>query len=87
MIIRKCSTKGAFEALPENNRQLDLNKLRNLAKLKNQIKIIADTPFVIIIQDKFEVSCFKNGKLLIKNCNKKEDAEKQAKKLYKLLEK
>lgn len=83
MIVRKCSTKGAFEALPENNKQLDLDKIR-ANKLK--FKIIADTPFVIIIQDKFEVSCFKNGKLLIKNCNKKEDAEKQAKKIYKILE-
>lgn len=83
MIIRKCSTKGAFEALPENNKQLDLEKIRNK---KNKFKIIADTPFVIIIQDKFEVSCFKNGKLLIKNCNNKEDAEKQAKKIYKILE-
>lgn len=81
MIVRKCSTKGAFEALPENHKQLDLEKIR-----KSKFKIIADTPFVVIIQDKFEVSCFKNGKLLIKSCKNIKNAEKQAEKLYKLLE-
>lgn len=78
MIIRKCSTKGAFEAFPEKNIQLDLSKLKSF-------KAIANTPFLTIIKDKYEVTCFKSGRLLIKNCPKKEEAEKQAKKLYKLL--
>lgn len=78
MIIRKCSTKGAFEALPEKNTQLDLTKLKSF-------KTIATTPFLIIIKDKFEVTCFKTGRLLIKNCPKKEDAEKQAVRIYRVL--
>lgn len=78
MIIRKCSTKGAFEAFPEKNIQLDLSKLKSF-------KAIATTPFLVIIKDKFEVTCFKTGRLLIKNCANKGDAEKQAVKIYKKL--
>lgn len=77
MIIRKCSTKGAFEAFPEKDKFLNIKKLRTL------YKTIADTPFLVIIKDKFEVTCFKTGRLLIKNCPNKEDAEKQAVKIYK----
>ena len=77
MIIRRCSTKGAFEAFPEKNVNLDLSRLKSF-------KTIATTPFLVIIKDKYEVTCFKSGRLLIKNCPKKEDAEKQAKKLYKV---
>ena len=80
MIVRKCSTKGAFDAFPENSKQMDLDKIR-----KSKFQIVADTPFLVIIKNKFEVSCFKSGKLLIKNCTKKE-AEKQAKVIFDLVE-
>ncbi len=79
MIVRKCSTKGAFEAFPEKDKFLDLKKLRT------SYKLVADTPFLIIIKDKFEVTCFKTGRLLIKNCPTREEAEKQAVKIYRML--
>jgi|GEM_PF-2118119 len=77
MIVRRCTTKGAFEALPERNIQLDLKKL------KTKYIAIADLPILIIIKYKeYEITCYKNGKLIIRNCIVKEDAEKVANKIY-----
>ena len=36
-------------------------------KLKEKFKVIAETPQLIIIKDEFDVTCYKTGKLLIKN--------------------
>ncbi len=76
MIVRLCGNKGAFEVLPEKRMSIDFTKL------KKSFKVVIETPQVLIIQDKFEVSCMKNGKLLIKKCLEKADAEQQAMKIY-----
>lgn len=71
MILRRCATRGAFEALPEKALKL------NLDKIKSKYETIADLPMLIIIKNKgYEITCFKNGKLMIKNCDSKENAEK-----------
>ena len=80
MIVRLCSSGGAYEVIPD--KQLKIN----LSKLKDKFEIVVETPSVVIIKDKFEVSIFKNGKLLIKRCNDKEKAEEQAKTIYQRLE-
>ncbi|MBI5391435.1 hypothetical protein HZB00_00370 [Candidatus Woesearchaeota archaeon] len=79
MIVRLCGSKGAFEVLPEYQTRLDFNKL------KREFKVVIETPQVLIIQDQFEVSCMKNGKLLIKKCINQVDAEQQAKKIYEVI--
>ena len=77
MIIRRCSTKGAFEAIPEKNIQL------NLAKLKEKYKVIAEIPILVLIKyADYEITCYKNGKLLIRKCNDQEEALKIAEKIY-----
>lgn len=76
MIVRRCSTKGAFEALPEKNIQLDLSKI------KSKYQTIADLPILVIIKsNNYEITCYKNGKLIIR-CEKKEEAEKIAEEIY-----
>ncbi len=73
---KKCKSRGAYITRPNGKQELDLEKVR-----KN-FKVIADTPVVTIIQDKFKVSCYKNGKLLIE-CDNEKDAEEQAGRIYK----
>ena len=71
MIIRKCKTKGAFEAIPEKPMTLDLEKI------KNKFKLIADLPILVIVNVMdYEVICYKSGKILIKNCDSEEEARK-----------
>lgn len=76
-IVRRCTTKGAFEAIPEKSMQL------NLDKIKSKYTAIAEVPILVIIKyENYEVTCYKNGKLIIRNCTVKEDAEKVAEKIY-----
>ena len=76
-IVRRCSTKGAFEAIPERSMNL------NLDKIKSKYETIADLPILIIIKcENYEVTCYKNGKLVIRKCDSKEDAEKISEKIY-----
>ena len=66
MIIRKCKTKGAFEAIPDKIMQVDFNKI------KNRFEVIADLPILVIVKCKnIEVTCYKNGKLIIKTYSEK----------------
>ncbi|MBI2148842.1 hypothetical protein HYU23_04125 [Candidatus Woesearchaeota archaeon] len=77
MILRRCSTKGAFEAIPEKNINL------NFDKIKSKYPIIADLPILILIKyNNYEVTCYKNGKLIIRKCDIKEEAEKVADEIY-----
>ena len=77
MIVRRCSTKGAFEAIPERSMNL------NLDKIKSKYETIADLPILIIIKyENYEVTCYKNGKLVIRKCEIKEEAEKISEKIY-----
>ena len=80
MIVRVCATKGAFEVLPEKKMSLDFGKL------KERFQILIETPMVLIVKDNFEVSCKKNGNLIIKYCPLREDAEKQALRIYEAAE-
>ena len=73
--VKKCTSGGAFIARPLGKQELDLNKV------KENFTIIADTPVVVIIKDKFKVSCYKNGKLMIES-ETLEEAEKQAERIY-----
>src|SRR3989344_5516855 len=73
--VKKCNSGGAFIARPLGKQELDLNKV------KENFTIIADTPVVVIIKDKFKVSCYKNGKLMIES-ETLEEAEKQAERIY-----
>ena len=79
MIVRRCSSKGAFEAFPEKQVKVDLSSL------KNGFVVIVETPVLVIVKDVFEVSVFKDGKLLIKDCGSLEAAEEQAAKVYRKL--
>lgn len=77
MIVKKCSARGGFEAIPEKQINLNLNKL------KSKYEVIADLPILILIKcGNYEVTCYKNGKLLIKKCTNDKDAEKIANEIY-----
>ena len=74
-IVKKCSTKGAFEVVSD--------KKLNFENAKKKFEVIADTPVLLLVKVKdCDISCFKTGKLLIKGCKSKEKAEKIAKEFY-----
>ncbi len=77
MIIRRCRTKGALEAIPERNIQL------NLEKISGKFEVISVLPILVIVKiNSYIITCYKNGKLVIRNCNNEVEAEKIAEKIY-----
>ena len=78
MIIRRCSTKGAFEVIPDSK-----DSKLDFSSIKDRFKINFEIPSLIIFDfDVYSVSCFKNGKILIKNCDSETVAEKIVEVLY-----
>ncbi len=77
MIIRKCRTKGALEVIPEKNIVLDLEKIKNNFETLSAIQIL-----VLIKIGNYIITCYKNGKLLIRNCLDEKEAEKIADKIF-----
>lgn len=74
MIIRKCQSGGAYIVRQENPQTI------NLEEVSKQFTTIAKTPVLIIIKDKFKVTVYKNGKLMVE-CNSEQDAKDQAEKI------
>lgn len=78
MIIRRCKTKGALEVIPERQTQL------NLKNIKSKFETVADLPILVIIKiNNSQITCYKNGKLIVRDCDEKE-AEKIAEEIYKV---
>jgi len=75
MIIRRCSTKGAFEVIPEVPLKFD--------DIKKRFKISFEIPNLLMFDyKKYSISCYKSGKILIKNCNSEQEAEEIVEVLY-----
>ncbi len=77
MIVRRCSSKGAFEVIPEKSNCIDFVRIKKNFKVSFEIRAL-----VIIEHDKYNITCYKNGKIMIRNCNSIEEAEKVAEELY-----
>jgi hypothetical protein len=73
VLIKRCSSKGAFEVI--TNKKIDLQKL------KGKFEMIVEVPDFVIVKSKCEISVYKNGKMLIKNCKTKELAEEESNKI------
>ncbi len=78
MIVRLCCEGGAFEVLPEKKVVLDLDTI------SATYETLISTPTLVIVQLEYEVTCRRDGRLLIKKCKEKDVAKKIASKIYSL---
>lgn len=74
MIIKKCQSGGAYIVRSEEKLEFDLEDI------SKRFKTLAKTPVLIIIKDKFEITVYKNGKLMIK-CSTEKEAGEQTEKI------
>ena len=75
MIIKKCQSGGAYIVRTEEKVEFDFEDI------SKKFKTLAKTPVLIIVKDKFEITVYKNGKLMIK-CETEKEAEEQAQKIF-----
>lgn len=75
--IEKCKTKAAYSSKLKHQQKLDLTKI------KDQFKIILETPILLVVTvEGIEIIVHRYGELLFKNCNDINLMEKIAKKIY-----
>ena len=79
MIIKRCKDKGGYSVKREPSKNL------NLSKIKKHFKILAETPIILVLKDKFEVIVHDYGELIFKNSEEKNIGEirKTAERIYK----
>ena len=77
LIVKKCGSGGAFEAI--------YPKKIDLKKLKKHFETIVDVPDLIIIKTDYEITIYKNGKMLIKGCESMANAKKEYEKIWEYL--
>jgi ribonuclease HIII len=81
MMVKPCSTKGAFNAIPETQMKIDFEEIKKIKELE----MVTFTPYLVVVKiDGTELVIYPSGKLLIKT-NDKKVAEKIAEKIYKLI--
>ncbi len=79
LIIKKCKDKGGYSVKQEPSKNL------SLSKIKKHFKILAETPIILVLKDKFEVIVHDYGELIFKNAEEKNIGEikKIAERIYK----
>ena len=81
MIVRPCSTKASYSAIPDKPMKIDFEKV----KMIKELEMVTYTPYLVVVRmDRVEFVIYPSGKLLIKT-NDKEVAEKIAEKVFKLI--
>jgi hypothetical protein len=65
VLLRPCKTTAAYEAIPERDRRLDLERLeRDMAA--TGWSLVANARVMLIVKRDLEVTVFQSGKVLIK---------------------
>jgi len=83
---RLCRGRTGYEFIPKRKNALNLDVLANNLESKN-IVVEANTPHLLIVKVKGTgVSVFASGKLIVKDIESKEGAEKIAAELIKIIE-
>jgi hypothetical protein len=81
VIVKPCSTKGAYNAIPDKKMKVNFSEVKKI----NELEMITFTPYLIVVKiDEIELVIYPSGKLLIKT-NDKKVAEKIAEKVYELI--
>ncbi|UCE74379.1 MAG: hypothetical protein JSV56_01385 [Methanomassiliicoccales archaeon] len=82
-LLKPCEGKSAFEAIPKNQIQIEIDKCINALKA-NDYEVIDAGIMLIAIKGDCEISVYPSAKLLLK-CSSKEKAVEMANELYDVL--
>lgn len=82
-MLELCSSKGAYEAVPNTSMKLELPNLEGSFKDKGS-KIICNARVLLIIEQFCEVTIYPDGRLLMKT-DSEEEARKTAEWVYSVI--
>jgi len=77
LIVKKCSDKGGYSVTRNPIKPI------NLKSIKKHFNVLAETPIVLVIKEKYEIIIHNYGELLFKNAENTKEIEKIARKVFK----
>ena len=79
-MIRLCSDRAAYEAIPKRRLKLDIQGLKNILESRGDCEIALWTPQFMVFKWKsdIEVTIVDDGKMIIRNVETEEDAARIA---------
>ncbi len=82
-VAQPCKSRIAFEFLPKQKQQLDLEALADKLRL-TKVFVEVETPYLLILRVSGHASSFfRSGKIIVKDTNDKAEAKKVAEELLK----
>jgi hypothetical protein len=72
-VLKPCKTSAAFEAIPRERFNLDLDRSEEI--LKDVCTIVTNAGILLIVNDRCEVSIHKDGRLILKTDSQEVAAE------------
>ena len=76
-MIRLCSARAAYEAVPRKRAKLDIMSLKHSLETRGGCEITLCTPQFMVIkrQDGIEVTIVDDGRMIIRNVRNQEEAQ------------
>lgn len=76
LLVKLCSDKAAFEALPRRRVSFNMNTIRQLFEASQNFEILVYTPYIIILRSREgrEVTFSKDGRMLLKKVLNEDEA-------------
>ena len=76
LLVKLCSDKAAFEALPRRRVFFNMNTVRQLFEASQNFEMLVYTPYIIILRSREgrEVTFSEDGRMLLKKILNEEEA-------------
>jgi len=86
-VIRLCSDKAAYEAVPRKRLNVDLTRLRLLLERGSDCEVTLWTPQLMVVKqrDATEITIVDDGRLIIRNVADEQTAQRTAEALLRKL--
>jgi len=76
LLVRVCSDKAAFEAIPRRRVFFDMKLVRRLFEASRNFQVLVYTPYIIFVKSRAgrEVTLSEDGRMLLKKTLNKDEA-------------
>lgn len=82
-VAQPCKSRIAYEFIPKQKQQLELQKIADKLRLTD-VFVEIETPYLLMLKiSGHPVSFFRSGKIIVKDTNDREEARKVAESLIK----
>ena len=87
LLVRLCSDKAGFEALPQRKLTFRMSEVRRLLETEGRYEVVVETPYIMVLKNSsgVEVTLSEDGRMLIKRVSGEEEANTVAHEILKVI--